>query len=130
NQDLATGGANALEQFAQSLANGENAIGSLGRAFLQFTADFLLNIGRMIAQQAIFNALAGSSPGGAGGVGGFLASAIGGLFHGGGVVSGGGRSRAVAAAVFSQAARYHGGGIAGLKPDEVPAILQRGEEVL
>jgi hypothetical protein len=26
--------------------------------------------------------------------------------------------------------RYHGGGIAGLRPDEVPAILQRGEEVL
>ena len=26
--------------------------------------------------------------------------------------------------------RYHTGGIAGLKPNEVPAILERGEEVL
>lgn len=28
------------------------------------------------------------------------------------------------------AARYHTGDTAGLKPDEVPAILERGEEVL
>lgn len=32
--------------------------------------------------------------------------------------------------LFGMAPRYHAGGIAGLGPDEVPAILQRGEEVL
>lgn len=32
--------------------------------------------------------------------------------------------------LFGQAPRYHSGGIAGLKPDEVPAILQTGERVL
>jgi hypothetical protein len=38
--------------------------------------------------------------------------------------------RSVAPEWFTNAMRYHGGGIAGLRPDEVPAILQRGEEVL
>jgi len=32
--------------------------------------------------------------------------------------------------MFTHAARLHAGGIAGLAPDEVPAILQRGEEVI
>ncbi|MDR7062013.1 MULTISPECIES: phage tail length tape measure family protein [unclassified Sphingopyxis] len=130
NQDLANGGATALESWAQALANGENALSSLGKAFLGFAADFLLQIGRMIAQQAIFNAISGGTAGGAGGGGGFLSGLLGGLFHGGGVVASGGRGRTVASAVFANAARYHRGGIAGLKPDEVPAILQRGEEVL
>lgn len=130
NQDLANGGATALESWAQALANGENALSSLGKAFLGFAADFLLQIGRMIAQQAIFNAISGGTAGGAGGAGGFLSGLLGSLFHGGGVVAGGGRSRAVATSMFSNAVRYHRGGIAGLKPNEVPAILERGEEVL
>lgn len=131
NRSLAAGGTNALDEFAQSIVNGENALGSLARAFGRFAADFLLQIARMIAQQALFNALAGSSGGGYGGVGGALAGAIGGIFHGGGVIGGvGARRRNVSAALFSQAARYHGGGIAGLRPDEVPIIAQRGEEIL
>ncbi len=32
--------------------------------------------------------------------------------------------------LFATAPRYHSGGIAGLMPDEVPAILQRGEIVI
>ena len=31
---------------------------------------------------------------------------------------------------FAAAARFHTGGIAGLRPDEVPIIAQRGEEIL
>lgn len=131
NRDLAAGGTDALDSFAQSIVNGENVLSSFANSFLQFSADFLLQIARMIAQQAIFNALSGGAPGGSGGAGGFLSGLIGGLFHGGGVVGGkGGRGRAVSSAMFANASRYHGGGIAGLKPDEVPAILQRGEEVL
>ena len=34
------------------------------------------------------------------------------------------------AAAFAGAPRLHAGGWAGLAPDEVPAILQRGERVL
>ena len=36
----------------------------------------------------------------------------------------------VPAMAFANAPRMHSGGWAGLKPDEVPAILQRGERVL
>lgn len=61
---------------------------------------------------------------------GILSGARVGLFHKGGVVGSGGGSKTVHPGVFAGAPRYHGGGIAGLKPDEVPAILQKGEVVL
>src|SRR5262249_42646670 len=38
--------------------------------------------------------------------------------------------RAFAPSLWAGASRYHSGGIAGLRPGEVPAILQRGEVVL
>jgi len=41
-----------------------------------------------------------------------------------------GPTRAVPAMAFAGAPRMHSGGWAGLRPDEVPAILQRGERVL
>ncbi|MCW2242808.1 phage tail length tape measure family protein [Azospirillum canadense] len=52
---------------------------------------------------------------------------VGGLHDGGVVGAGWTFQRSVDPSVFSGAPRYHTGGIAG---DEVPAILQRGEEVL
>ena len=48
-----------------------------------------------------------------------LASTVFGFLHNGGIA---GRDESPV--------RYHNGGISGLRPDEVPAILQRGEEVL
>lgn len=39
-------------------------------------------------------------------------------------------TRSVAADVFTNAVRYHTGGIVGLAPNEVPAVLQKNEEVL
>lgn len=65
--------------------------------------------------------------------GGLLGGAIiPGILHSGGVAGsdGYGHGRAVSPSVFSGAKRYHKGGIAGLQPGEVPAILQRGEVVL
>ena len=38
--------------------------------------------------------------------------------------------RQVPAMAFAGAPRMHAGGMVGLQPDEVPAILQRGERVL
>lgn len=59
------------------------------------------------------------------------ASATGaGIYHAGGIVGAGGASRTVPAGLFGGAPRYHSGGIAGLRPDEIPAILQRGEGVV
>jgi hypothetical protein len=41
-----------------------------------------------------------------------------------------GHQRSVPSALFAEAPRLHRGGWAGLRPDEVPTILQRGERVL
>ena len=62
--------------------------------------------------------------------GGLIGSLFASIFHDGGIVGAGGRSRAVPAALFAGAPRYHDGGWPGLRPDEVPAILQRGERVI
>jgi len=53
-------------------------------------------------------------------------------YHDGGIAGspGQGQRRMVSPSWFSNAVRYHEGGIAGLRPGEVPAILERGEEVL
>ena len=55
--------------------------------------------------------------------------------HNGGIVgdksSGTGvQARQVQPGWFANAKRYHDGGLPGLKSDEVPAILQKGEQVL
>ncbi|GHF71195.1 phage tail length tape measure family protein [Seohaeicola zhoushanensis] len=64
-----------------------------------------------------------------------IADWFGGLFpaavsHTGGEVGAGGMVRNVPAALFAGAPRFHGGGWPGLRSDEVPTILQRGERVL
>jgi hypothetical protein len=79
--------------------------------------------------EGLFGAAAGG--GGGGGSGGGFFGAIGnwfaGLFHGGGVVgSAAVPVRMVNAGLFAGAPRLHD----GLRPDEFPAILQRGETVL
>src|SRR5690606_4483199 len=60
------------------------------------------------------------------GAGGVFASVL----HAGGDVGAAAPTRMVPALAFAGAPRLHSGGWAGLKPDEVPAILQRGERVL
>jgi hypothetical protein len=52
------------------------------------------------------------------------------IWHTGGMVGSGAPMRAVPVTAFADAPRLHSGGWAGLRPDEVPAILQRGERVL
>lgn len=69
-----------------------------------------------------------------------IASALSGVFgggsvaaavsHAGGMVGLSGHSRSVPTLAFAAAPRMHAGGWAGLRPDEVPTILQRGERVL
>ena len=79
--------------------------------------------------QSIFGSGSGASGGTSGGSsgGGGLFS---GIFHDGGVVGEGGFGRWIDPAAFAGAMRYHDGGIAGLLPGEVPAILQQGEGVI
>lgn len=134
NDNIVNGMSSAFDNFAQKVAEGAKVWDSLKTAFLQFASDFLRQIAQMIIQKAIFNAIGGSGATGGGGLGGAIAGAISGLFkfHEGGVVGSSGTpyGRPVAPAWFNNAIRYHSGGIAGLRPGEVPAILKRGEEVL
>lgn len=131
--NFADGIVQTFDAFAQAVANGENAIKALGQAFLQFAATFLREIATMILKQIILNALAGL-----GGPVGSAAKALGGAVptaHTGGLVGasaagGGNAMRQVSPMWFQQAVRYHSGGIAGLRPDEVPTILKKNEEVL
>jgi hypothetical protein len=104
NEAFANQGANAIDRFAEQVANGTNVFHSLKDAFLQFAADFLCQLVDMIAKQALFNALGGANGSGNDGFGGAVIGAIGSIFH--------------------------DGGIAGLRPNEVSAILEEGEEVL
>jgi hypothetical protein len=82
----------------------------------------------------IWGSIIGAFTGGLGGGGSAAASSAsmlaGGIYHKGGIAGSPSSSRLLPAAVWAGAARYHTGGIAGLRPDEVPAVLQRGERVL
>lgn len=102
---------------------------SFGDIVLNTIADILIQLAQMIIQQAIFNAL--KSAGENGGGWGQIISAVASYLHVGGVVgSGSGRRSSVPSYVFEAAPRYHNGGVAGLAPDEMPAVLKRNEEVL
>ncbi len=132
NQSIAGQATNALKGFAQAVANGANVVSSLGDAFLAFAADFLIQIAEMIIMQQIFNAVSAASgnPSGGGGFGGGFSAFLAGLFHEGGVVGKGGTQRPASPSWFANAQRFHEGGLPGLRPNEVAAVLEKGEEVL
>lgn len=127
-QFFASGLVRAFDSFAQKVAEGKSVGEAAKEAFMEFASQFLIDIGRMIVQQIVFNAVSGlmksfGLPG--------LSMGRGGIFHGGGIAGqSGGRSRSVPMAAFAAAPRYHGGGFAGFAPNEVPAVLEREEEVL
>lgn len=120
---FADGLVGVFDSFAQAIANGENAVQALGKAFLQFAADFLRQIATMILKQMIFNALQSF------GIPGIGAAHTGGVV-GSSLTGSGNMRKSVSPALFAGAMRYHTGGVAGLAPDEVPTILKQGEEVL
>ena len=133
NNLFADAATSAIDRFAKRVAEGENAVQAFGQEFLQMAGEILVQIAQMIIRQAIFNALAGAMGGGpGGGVGGVVAGGINAIFrHRGGLANGSGRSgRKLDPAIFANAVRYHGGGLAGLAPNEVPAILEKEEEIL
>ena len=108
-----------------------DAFSNLGEVVRQFFADFLAQIAKAILQQMILNALArmGGPIGGAAVAAGGAAASV---AHSGAVIGSGSanRTRSTPASWFAAAPRMHTGGVVGLAPDEVPTILQKGEEVL
>jgi len=123
-EDLQRLGKDVLGGFITDLRNGVSASEALANA-LDKIASKLLD---MALNNLFENAFRGVG-GGGGLLGGLI---IPGILHSGGVAGkdGYGHGRAVSPSVFVGAKRYHRGGVAGLQPGEVPAILQKGEVVL
>lgn len=121
---LADGIGQAFGDMISGAKTAKQAFDDMARGFAQSIAKMAAEY---LAKKAILSLFgpAGGAAGGGGG-GGLFA----GLFHTGGIVGQGGVIRSVNPALFAMAPRYHAGGVAGLKPGEVPAILKRGEEVL
>lgn len=120
--DIATALGKAIDgtdSWSESLKN-------IGDVFRQFAADFLRQIAQMIIQALILKAIQNS------GIGGQIGGVIAGISaHGGGVIGKSPlRRRGIPQALIANAARFHEGGVAGLRRNEVAAVLKKGEEVL
>ena len=108
----------------------ENAMGAFVKTgkldFRDLVTSMIADLARLGARRFMLGPIADALSGALGGAGGLSADVL----HGGGTVGTAGKGRVVPALAFAGAPRLHSGGWAGLKPDEVPAILQRGERVL
>jgi uncharacterized protein (TIGR02594 family) len=181
-QAFAGGMVNAVNQWAQALGEGRNAITATWEAARGFAADFIRQLAMMLLQAAALkiamkigfgkvangmNSLLNVAPlvvasqgmkmagdkvvaGGVAvglGAGALAVSAASlmaaaqmllvansagsaGVMHTGGIVGSGGTTRSVWPGVFAGAARFHTGGVIGLRPREIPIIAERGEEML
>ena len=135
--DIAQGAATSLVTLGKGLAGVITQANSLGDAFngamdnfRNFAADFLQNIAQMILQAIILQAIQNAMSGGKGGYFGAIKGAFG-VQHEGGIAGRANRTRSISPAAFVGAQRFHEGsrGV-GLKPNEIPTILEIGEEVL
>ena len=117
---------NSIESFARAWASGEKGIKNVWEVFSAFASDFAIQIGRMLVQAAAFKMLMPLGGWVAGGMNTLMAT-----MHTGGLASNARpATRAISPLAFAAPMFYHGGGFAGLKPNEVPAILEQNEEVL
>lgn len=123
--------------LGQTLVNGfqsaENAFRNFVKTgkldFKGLVASILEDLAVLQFRNAVLGPIANALSGAFGGLGGGSAVTAA-VSHAGGVVGLSGYSRQVPALAFAGAPRMHSGGIAGLRYDEVPTILQRGERVL
>jgi len=108
----------------------ENAVGEFVKTgklnFRDLVISMIADLAKLAARRFILGPIANVLSGALGGAGGVFAD----ILHSGGTVGMAGSRRIVPAMAFATAPRMHSGGWARLNPDEVPAILQRGERVL
>lgn len=134
---FAQGAAQAFGELAKGIAGFLQGANSLSDAFKgaldsfrSFLADFLVGIGQAIIQAIILRAIMNAINGTSGGYVSAAVGALGGSNHDGGIVGQDGKARWMPLDALKRAKRFHDGGLPGLKANEVPTILERGEEVL
>lgn len=122
---LRDGLAGLFTSLVDGSKSAKDALRDFARGFAQQMAAIAA---RALATMAVLSLLDAIFPGA-----GKLAAAGGvsaGVAHTGRVVGRGGPSRRVPGIAFAAAPRFHGGGVPGLKPGELPIIAQEGEEIL
>ena len=116
--------------LVSAFTSAENAVGEFVKTgkldFRDLVTSMIADLAKLAARRFILGPIANALSGALGGAGGIFAN----ILHAGGMVGAPGPGRMVPALAFAGAPRMHAGGWAGIKPDEVPAILQRGERVL
>ncbi len=124
-QDVAIDG---LTQLFTDIATGSKSAGEALRDFAETFVRAMIQIAaRAVAMAIVLKTLDAIVPG----FSQFFSLMSGVTRHTGGLVGTGGEIRSgLSPLLFGAAPRYHRGGIAGLAPGEVPAILEAGEEVL
>ena len=128
-QDIADAAIDELTSAFMSLVDGTKSAGEALRDFVRGFALAMAQIAaRALATFLVLQMLDAVYPG----LGKATAALMGvGQNHDGGLAGKpGGVRRHLSPHLFGAAPRYHSGGIAGLGPNEVPAVLERGEEVL
>jgi len=136
-KDYATKAADMGKGLGDSLtgafSSAEQAIGNFVRTgkldFRSLVTSILADMAKLSARRFILGPLA-TALSGALSFNPFSFGRIGASVHHAGGMVGNGPRRMVPAMAFAGAPRMHNGGWAGLKPGEIPAILQRGERVL
>ena len=126
-EDIGKGIGDAL---TGAFSNAESAIGQFVKTgkldFSSLVSSILADMAKLSARKFILGPLSNALSGALGNLGNLFAPVL----HAGGLVGGAAPQRMVPAMAFAGAPRMHSGGWAGLRPDEVPAILQKGERVL
>jgi len=116
--------------LVSAFTSAENAVGEFVKTgkldFRDLVTSMIADLAKLAARRFILGPIANALSGALGGAGGIFAN----ILHAGGMVGSPGSGRMVPALAFADAPHMHAGGWAGIKPDEVPAILQRGERVL
>ena len=131
-------GADVGQTLVGAFRNAEDAVGEFVKtgklSFGDLVTSILADLAKLAARKFIFGPIASAldgvlgNLGGGGGLFGTVVNAA--VHHAGGLVGGTAPMRALPIMAFAGAPRMHSGGFAGLRPDEVPAILQKGERVL
>ena len=108
------------QSLVGAFQSAENAVGEFVKTgkldFRDLVTSLLADLAKLAARRFILGPIANALSGVFGGAGGIFANVL----HAGGMVGSAGPSRMVPAMAFAAAPRMHGGGMAGLRHDEVP----------